>query len=125
MLVGIWLGLRWVLFYFFDHYIKRVEVIDFRLFRATELAFAIRPKDGVARQGRRGGFHCYCPKACWNNLSVVVRVRGRATGLVFASCPIFKVQLQGGGGGGTTPNLGGGGWVEGVARVGRRCCTGG
>ena len=76
--------------------IKRIEVIDFRLFRATELAFAIRPKDGVARQGRRGGFHCYCPKACWNNFSVVVRVRGRATGLVFASCPkdcfIFKVQ---------------------------------
>ena len=33
--------------------------MDFRLFRATELAFAIRPKDGVARQGRRGGFHCY------------------------------------------------------------------
>ena len=44
-------------------HIKRIEVIDFRLFRATELAFAIRPKDGVARQGRRGGFHCYCPKS--------------------------------------------------------------
>ena len=28
--------LYWVLFSFFDHYIKRVEVIDFRLFRATE-----------------------------------------------------------------------------------------
>ena len=26
------------------------EVIGFRLFRATGLAFAIRPKDGVARQ---------------------------------------------------------------------------
>ena len=58
------------------YYIKRIEVIDFRLFRATELAFAIRPKDGVARQGRRGGFHCCCPKVCWNNFSVVVRVRG-------------------------------------------------
>ena len=32
MLVGVWLGLLWVLFYFFDHYIKRVEVIDFRLY---------------------------------------------------------------------------------------------
>ena len=31
------------------------EGIGFRLFRATGLAFAIRPKDGVARQGRRGG----------------------------------------------------------------------
>ena len=49
MLVGIWFGLYWVLFSFFDHYIKRVEVIDFRLFRATELAFAIRPKDGVLK----------------------------------------------------------------------------
>ena len=47
MLVAIWLGLYWVFSSFFDHYIKRVEVIDFRLFRATELAFAIRPKDGV------------------------------------------------------------------------------
>ena len=45
MLVGICLGLYWVLFSFFDHYIKRGEVIDFRLFRATGLAFAIRPKD--------------------------------------------------------------------------------
>ena len=56
MLVGIWLGLYWVLFSFFDHYIISGEVIGFRLFRATGLAFAIRPKDGVARQGRRGGF---------------------------------------------------------------------
>ena len=48
MLVGVWLGLHWVLFYFFDHYIKFGEVIGFRLFRATGLAFAIRPKDGVA-----------------------------------------------------------------------------
>jgi hypothetical protein len=77
------------------HYIKRVEVIDFRLFRATELAFAIRPKDGVARQGRRGGFHCYCPKSCWNNFSVVVRIRGRSTGLVFASCPKDCFARQG------------------------------
>ena len=53
------------------------EGIGFRLFRATGLAFAIRPKDGVARQGRRGGFHCCCSKVCWNNFSVVV---------------IFKVQ---------------------------------
>ena len=60
------------------HYIMSGEVIGFRLFRATGLAFAIRPKDGVARRGRRGGFHCYCSKACWNNFSVVVRVRGRA-----------------------------------------------
>ena len=67
---------------FFDHYITSGEVIGFRLFRATGLAFAIRPKDGVARQGRRGGFHFCCSKACWNNFSVVVRVRGRATGLV-------------------------------------------
>ena len=36
------------------------EGIGFKLFRATGLAFAIRPKDGVARQGRRGGFHCCC-----------------------------------------------------------------
>ena len=34
------------------------EVIGFSLFRATVLAFAIRPKDGIAKQGRRGGFHC-------------------------------------------------------------------
>ena len=39
------------------YYIMSGEVIGFRLFRATGLAFAIRPKDGVARQGRRGGFH--------------------------------------------------------------------
>ena len=71
------------------------EVIGFRLFRATGLAFAIRPKDGVARQGRRGGFHCYCSKACWNNFSIVVRVRGRATGLVFASCPKDCFARQG------------------------------
>ena len=71
------------------------EVIGFRLFRATGLAFAIRPKDGVARQGRRGGFHCYCSKVCWNNFSVVVRVRGRATGLVFASCPKDRFARQG------------------------------
>ena len=62
MLVGIWLGLYWVLFSYFDHYIISGEVIGFRLFRATGLAFAIRPKDGVARQGRRpcrvGGWHC-------------------------------------------------------------------
>ena len=71
------------------------EGIGFRLFRATGLAFAIRPKDGVARQGRRGGFHCYCSKVCWNNFSVVVRVRGRATGLVFASCPKDRFARQG------------------------------
>ena len=40
--MGIWLGLHWVLFYFFDHYIISGEVIGFRLFRATGLAFAIR-----------------------------------------------------------------------------------
>ena len=42
--------------------ILKGEVIGFRLFWATGLAFAIRPKDGVARQGRRGGFHCYYSK---------------------------------------------------------------
>ena len=26
MLVGIWFGLYWVLFYFFDHYIIRVKL---------------------------------------------------------------------------------------------------
>ena len=26
MLVGVWLGLHWVLFYFFDHYIIRVKL---------------------------------------------------------------------------------------------------
>ena len=50
-------------------YIKRVEVIDFRLFRATELAFAIRPKDGVARQGRRGGFIVALPFFKWHQKS--------------------------------------------------------
>ena len=37
MLVGIWFGLYWVLFSFFDHYIISGEVIGFRLFRATGL----------------------------------------------------------------------------------------
>ena len=37
------------------------EVIDFRLFRATELAFAIRPKDGVARQHIIGWFRATEP----------------------------------------------------------------
>ena len=71
------------------------EVIGFRLFRATGLAFAIRPKDGVARQGRRGGFHCYCSKGYWNNVSIMVRVRGRATWLVFAIRPKDGVARQG------------------------------
>ena len=80
VLVGIWLGLFGVLFSSSIstvlYMIMSGEVIGFRLFRATGLAFAIRPKDGVARQGRRGGFHCYCSKVCWNNFSVLVRVRG-------------------------------------------------
>ena len=60
MLVCGWVGLYWVLHVlhvvssYFDHYIKIGEVIGFGLFRATGLPFAIRPKDGVARQGRRG-----------------------------------------------------------------------
>ena len=57
MLVCIWFGHYWVLSSFFDHYIMSGEVIGFRLFRATGLAFAIRPKDGIAKQGRWGGFH--------------------------------------------------------------------
>ena len=61
MLVCILFGRYWV-FSFFDHYIYVGEVIGFRLFRAMGLAFAIRPKDGVARQGRRGGFHGCCSK---------------------------------------------------------------
>ena len=40
--MGIWFGLYWVLSSFFDHYIISGEVIGFRLFRATGLAFAIR-----------------------------------------------------------------------------------
>ena len=92
MLVGIWFGLYWVLFSFFDHYyIKRIEVINFRLFRATELAFAIRPKDGVAMQGRRGGFHCYCPKSCWNNFSVVYIFKVQFSSVQFSSVQFSSV----------------------------------
>ena len=40
-MMDIWLGLHWISFAFYDHFIKRIEVIDFRLFRATELTFAI------------------------------------------------------------------------------------
>ena len=29
MLVGVWLGLLWVLFYFFDHYIQSSTLLDF------------------------------------------------------------------------------------------------
>ena len=47
---------RGFFFSFCVHYIKIGEVIGFSLFRATGLAFAIRPKDSVAKQGRRGGF---------------------------------------------------------------------
>ena len=65
-----WTLLGNVIFFLRSLYYKG-EVIGVRLFRATGLAFAIRPKDGVARQGRRGGFHCYCPKACWNNFIVL------------------------------------------------------
>ena len=48
-----WTSLGIILF-FFDHYIISGEVIGFRLFRATGLAFAIRPKDGVARRRASG-----------------------------------------------------------------------
>ena len=71
------------------------EVIGFRLFRATGLVFASCPKDGFAKQGRRGGFHCCRSKGYWNNVSVMVRVRDRATGLVFASCPKDGFAKQG------------------------------
>ena len=55
--------MRHCLFSSFDSlYYRLVKFIGFRLFRATGLAFAIRPKGGVARQGRRGGFHCYRSK---------------------------------------------------------------
>ena len=42
MLLCVWFGLYWVLPSFFDHYIISGDVIGFRLFRATGLAFAIR-----------------------------------------------------------------------------------
>ena len=41
--------------------------MGFRLFRATGLVFAIRPKNGIATQGRWSGFHCYRSKGHWNN----------------------------------------------------------
>ena len=47
----IWFGLYWVLFSFFDHHIKIGEVIGFRLFRATGLAFAIH----IQSPGFKGG----------------------------------------------------------------------
>ena len=34
------------------HYMLVKSCVGFRLFRATGLAFAVRPKDGVGRQGR-------------------------------------------------------------------------
>jgi hypothetical protein len=62
------------LLYFFDHYIQsssagivlflrslhhKGEVIGFRLFRATGLAFAIRRKDGVIMSGGVIGFRLF------------------------------------------------------------------
>ena len=38
-------------------------------------------------------FTAIAPKYCWNNFSVLVRVRGRATGLVFASCLYSKFRV--------------------------------
>ena len=83
-----------VLFFFFSIIILQVgEVIGFRLFQATGLAFAIRPKDSVAKQGRRGGFHCYRSKGYWNNVSVMVRVRDRA--ILYSKLKVqFKVQFK-------------------------------
>ena len=45
-------------------------------------------------KGVGAAFTAVAPK-CWNNFSVVVRVRGRATGLVFASCPKDRFARQG------------------------------
>ena len=47
-------------------YITFGEVMGFSGFLATGLAFAVRPNDGIARQGRRVGFHCCLSKWHWS-----------------------------------------------------------
>ena len=44
-----WTLLGIILFFFDHYYIISGEVIGFRLFRVTGLAFAIRPKDGDSK----------------------------------------------------------------------------
>ena len=77
------------------YYIKFGEVTGFRLFRATGLAFLFVRRTVLLGKGVGAAFTAIAPKYCWNIFSVLVRVRGRATGLVFASCPKDCFARQG------------------------------
>ena len=67
---------------FFDHYIKIGEVIGFSLFRATGLAFAIRPKDGIAKQGLYYSLAKFLASGCSIHSKfshVILKVQPRST----------------------------------------------
>ena len=80
MLVGVWLGLLWVLFYFFDHYIQSSVITKYRLGCDHTVVFLlVVPFGQLCQLFGQLGLPCFCT---WQPESTVSYIKWRLVLLI-------------------------------------------